>query len=96
MDVVRGKQAVSKRRAIGDVVQIDDDEGGGPYLARIVQSGCEHLVDDYMADDCPVCDDRACKEWRKLAVLDAARQPTGEHVYHVSECCMADAKALNE
>jgi hypothetical protein len=77
---------MSKRRAIGDVVQLDDEEGDGPYLARVVCS-----AGATMADDCQKCDDPACREWRKLAVLDRARQPTGEHAYHVSECRMANA-----
>ncbi len=79
---------MSKRRAIGDIVLMDDDEGRGPYRGRIVLP-----LDGRASDPCPghMCNDRDCQEWRIVEVLDSAGQPTGERVHHVPECHMADA-----
>lgn len=81
---------MSKRRAFGDVVQLDDEEEG-PYHARILApvQGCGY-------DECVQlvlgnCADTECREWWTLEVLDEEMKATGDHVYHVSECAMRDA-----
>lgn len=78
-----------KRRNFGDVVQLDD-EVDGPYQARIVEpvSG-DGYEECWLAQD--RCADPDCREWWTLEVLDNDSNPTGEHVYHISECAMSDA-----
>lgn len=61
---------MSKRRNLGDIVQLDDGDGEGPYSARVVAS-----IGDTLHDG---------------EVLSATLQATGEYVFHVSECNMAD------
>lgn len=82
---------MSKRRHVGDVVVLDDEDGTGPYLGRIDALGAER------GDTCPHCflepdHDQSCSEWPNVQVLDQNRQPTGEWVHHVPECQMADPK----
>lgn len=80
---------MSKRRHVGEVVVLDDEDGTAPYFARIDGLGAER------GDRCPHCTleadhDQACAEWPNVQVLDQNRKPTGEWVHHVPECQMAD------
>jgi hypothetical protein len=34
--------------------------------------------------------DPDCREWRIAEVLDDQAQPTGQRIYHVTECNMSD------
>lgn len=82
---------MSKRRHIGNVVVLNDEDGTAPYLGRIDALGAER------GDICPhrflePDHDQACTEWPNVQVLDQNLQPTGEWVYHVPECQMADPK----
>ncbi len=77
---------MSKRRAFGDVVQIQDDDGETPYLVKLIPT-----ADDVQPDDCVYeCGDPDCREWRIAEVLDDQAQPTGQRIYHVTECNMND------
>jgi hypothetical protein len=77
---------MSKRRAFGDVVQVQDDDGDAPYLVKLVptEDGAEP---DYCVAE---CGDSDCREWRIAEVLDDQRHPTGQRIYHVAECNMSD------
>jgi len=80
---------MSKRRHVGDVVLLDDEDGTGPYLGRIDARGAER------GDYCPLTThdddhDPDCAEWPNVAVLGKAGRPTGAMIYHVPECRMAD------
>lgn len=80
---------MSKRRNVGDVVQLDDNDGSAPYLGRIDAQGSDR------GDRCPKSafdpnHDQQCAEWPVVNVLDGAGQATGERVFHVAECQMAD------
>lgn len=81
---------MGKRRQVGDVVLLDDEDGTEPYLGRIHALGADR------GDRCPHCSldpshDPACAEWPNVQVLDTSHRPTGEWVHHVPECQMADA-----
>ena len=77
---------MSKRRAFGVVVQVQDDDGEPPYLVKLIPT-----ADGAQPDDCMYeCGDPDCREWRIAEVLDAQAQPTGERIYHVTECNMSD------
>ena len=80
---------MSKRRAFGDVVQLDDEEEGA-YLARILAP-----ISGEGYDECPQiflggCSDPECREWWTLEEVDADMKATGVKVYHRSECGMRD------
>lgn len=80
---------IHKRRKVGDIVLIIDDEEDEYYLVRIEERGAE------FADICPQYyfdenHDPNCREWRNTSVVDGKGEPTGEHCYHVSECSMRD------
>ncbi|MEJ6003759.1 hypothetical protein [Paucibacter soli] len=80
---------MSKRRSVGDVVQLDDEDGTAPYLVRIDAQGAER------GDRCPHAaldshHDQQCAEWPVVVVLDEQKQATRERVFHVPECQMAD------
>lgn len=80
---------MSKRRQIGDVVLLDDEDGTPKYLARIDALGADHR------DRCPhsmldADHDQDCAEWPNMQVLDQNHLPTGDWVHHVPECQMAD------
>jgi hypothetical protein len=77
---------MSKRRSSGEVVELDSDDSEGTYLVRIVPS-----AGDVHWDECAVCDDKQCREWRKTNVLDKTGRATTEFVHHVAECNMRDA-----
>lgn len=80
---------MSKRRQVGEIVVLDDEDGTAPYLGRIDALGADR------GDRCLHCSldpghDQACTEWPNVQVLNKNRQPTGEWVHHVPECQMAD------
>lgn len=80
---------MSKRRNVGDIVQLDDHDGSAPYLGCIDAQGAER------GDLCPLSvsdpsHDQQCAEWPVVNVLDEHQQATGERVFHVPECRMAD------
>lgn len=80
---------MSKRRHIGDVVQLIDEDASAPYRCRIDAQGAER------GDQCHLCaadanHDQKCAEWPVVNVLDDHNQATGERVFHVPECRMAD------
>jgi hypothetical protein len=77
---------MSKRRAFGDVVQVQDDDGEPPYLVKLIptEDGAEP---DYCMYD---CGDPDCREWRIAEVIDNQVQPAGSRIYHVTECNMSD------
>lgn len=78
---------MSKRRKVGEVVRLDDEDEG-PYLARIVLP-----KDSRGPDECPgLCSDRKCQEWPIVVILDERGEATGTGVYHVPECHMQDAQ----
>ncbi|GGM25498.1 hypothetical protein GCM10009425_40310 [Pseudomonas asuensis] len=81
---------MSKRRVIGDVVQVQYDKTEPPYLIKLT-SGSGVVPDDCVLD----CGDLECREWAVAIVLDDIRRPTGEKVYHISECLMSDPDPLN-
>lgn len=79
---------MSKRRNVGDIVVLQDNEDG-PYLGRIDALGADRK------DECPKCcddptHDPHCREWPNVEVMDAEGKPTGHYVYHVTECEMSD------
>lgn len=77
---------MSIRRAFGDVVQVQGDDGGSWYLLKLIPT-----ADGAQPDDCMYeCGDPGCREWRIAEVLDDQAQPTGERIYHVTECNMND------
>lgn len=80
---------MSKRRSVGDIVQIQNDEGR-LVSARILGQDRGESFDDCARSFMGQCDDESCKEWLTLAILDNQRRPTGEHTYHISECEMKD------
>ena len=80
---------MGKRRNVGDIVQLSDEDGSGPYLGRIDSQGAQR------GDLCPLAahdpsHDQQCAEWPVVNVLDEHKQATGEQVFHVAECQMAD------
>ncbi|KOP60699.1 hypothetical protein OX90_04555 [Pseudomonas coronafaciens pv. porri] len=75
-----------KRRAFGDVVQVQDDEGEPPYLVKLIPTADGAQPDGCMSE----CGDSDCREWRIAEVLDDKARPTGERIYHVTECNMSD------
>ena len=77
---------MSKRRALGDVVQVQGDEGEPPYLVKLIPTADVAQPDDCMYE----CGDPDCREWRIAEVLDDQAQPTGQRIYHVTECNMSD------
>jgi hypothetical protein len=77
---------MSKRRQIGEVIRLDDEDEGEPYLG---------LIDTRVGDPCPLCvadpgHDPKCSEWPVVVVLDAHKQATGARVFHVCESRMSD------
>lgn len=77
---------MSKRRAFGDVVQVQNDDGEPPYLVKLIPT-----PDGAQPDDCMYeCGDPDCREWRIAEVCGEQAQPTGERIYHVTECNMGD------
>lgn len=77
---------MSKRRVFGDVVQVQDENGQAAYLVNLIPT-----VDGAEPDDCMYeCGDPDCREWRIAEVLDDQAQPTGQQIYHVTECSMSD------
>ena len=77
---------MSKRRAFGDVVQVQDDDGEPPYLVKLIPTA-DSAVPDYCMYD---CGDPDCREWRIAEVLDDQVQATGVRIYHITECNMSD------
>lgn len=77
---------MSKRRIIGDIVEVKNLEDRSPYLARIVEHGSGVDPDDCILD----CGDPDCKEWPLLHLVDAKGNPTGDRSHHVPECQMFD------
>ncbi|MDC6536483.1 hypothetical protein LN429_15370 [Pseudomonas syringae] len=77
---------MSKRRAFGDVVQMQDDDGETPYLVKLIPTDDGAEPDDCMYE----CGDPGCREWRIAEVVDDQAQATGERIYHVTECNMSD------
>lgn len=80
---------MSKRRKIGDIVVLDDEDGAPPYLGRIDALGAEPV------EPCPhrfleAGHDPDCIEWANIQVLDQNLQPTGEWEHHVPECQLDD------
>lgn len=77
---------MSKRRAFGDVVQVQNDDVEPRYLVKLIptEDGAEP---DYCMYE---CGDPDCLEWRIAEVLDDQAQPTGQRIYHVTECNMSD------
>lgn len=77
---------MSKRRAFGDVIQVQDDDAEPPYLVKLIptEDGAEP---DYCMYE---CGDPDCREWRIAEVLDDHAQPTGQRIFHVTECNMID------
>lgn len=85
---------MSKRRKVNDIVLLHGDEDGF-YLGRIDSRGGER------DDECPQnflseSHDQNCKEWPNVEILNDDETPTGEYVYHVSECDMQDPKLPKE
>jgi hypothetical protein len=80
---------MSKRRAFGDIVQLDDEEEG-PYFARICEPAQGIGYDECLQIFLENCSDDNCREWWTLEVLNDDKIATGEFVYHVSECAMRD------
>ncbi len=78
-----------KRRGVGDIVQLDSEDGTGPYLVRIDAQGAERGDLCHLAWD--ASHDQQCAEWPVVLVLDANKQATGERIFHVSECRMSDS-----
>lgn len=77
---------MSIRRTFGDVVQVQDDDGETSYLVKLIPT-----ADGAQPDDCMYeCGDPDCREWRIAEVLDDQAQPTGQRIYHVTECNMSD------
>lgn len=82
---------MSTRRKVAEIVQLVDEEEG-PYLARIVEHGR-----GLYPDECELsCGDAECKEWPVLLVLSEDGEPTGQRVFHVSECQMQDPPAARK
>ncbi|MPQ71471.1 hypothetical protein [Pseudomonas sp. MWU12-2323] len=77
---------MSTRRAFGDVVQVQDDDGESPYLVMLIPTA-DGVEPDYCMYE---CGDPDCREWRIAEVLDDQAQPTGQRIYHVTECNMSD------
>jgi len=77
---------MSKRRAFGEIVQVQDDDGEPSYLVRLIPT-----ADGAQPDDCMYeCGDPDCREWRIAEVLDDQALPTEERIYHVTKCNMTD------
>lgn len=74
---------MSKRRYVGDVVLLHDEEEG-PYLGRIDALGAEprNECDRRFLDP---AHDQNCREWPNVEILDAEGRPTGQWGYHVCE-----------
>lgn len=77
---------MSKRRAFGDVVQVQDDDGEPSYLVKLIPTA-DGAEPDYCMYE---CGDPDCREWRIAEVLNDQAQPTGQRIYHVTECNMSD------
>lgn len=77
---------MSKRRACSAVVQVQDDDRETPYLVKLIPTEDGAEPDDCMYE----CGDPDCREWRIAEVLDEQVEPTGERIYHVTECNMSD------
>ncbi|KUG40599.1 hypothetical protein AL053_00755 [Pseudomonas savastanoi pv. fraxini] len=77
---------MSKRRAFGEVVQVQDENGQPPYLVKLIQTADGAEPDDCMYE----CGDPDCREWRIAEVLDDQALPAGQRIYHVTECNMSD------
>ncbi|MFA1030715.1 hypothetical protein ALP10_200276 [Pseudomonas syringae pv. helianthi] len=77
---------MSKRRSFGEVVQVQDEDGEPLCLVKLIPT-----ADGAQPDDCMyACGDPDCREWRIAEVLDDKAKPTGERIYHVTECNMSD------
>jgi hypothetical protein len=79
---------MSKRRGVGEVVLLRDDEEG-PYLGRIDALDSERRY-ECLRCSFDVTHAHDCREWPNVEVLNDKRQPTGQFVYHVTECEMSD------
>lgn len=77
---------MSKRRACGDVVQVQDYDGERPYPVKLIPTA-DGAEPDYCMYE---CGDPDCREWRIAEVLDGQAQPTGQRIYHVTECNLSD------
>lgn len=85
---------MSKRRKVDDIVQLHDEDDGF-YLGRIDSLGASR------GDECPQrflddTHDQSCMEWPNVEILNDDKTPTGEYVYHVSECDMQDTNATED
>jgi hypothetical protein len=74
---------MSKRRAFGDIVQVNEQES--PFMVRLVPTD-DGAEPDYCVYE---CGDEDCREWRKAEIVREG-QATGELVYHIPECHMSD------
>lgn len=70
-------------------MRLQDDEG--EFCVRIVVHTCGESPDECLL---PACVDPNCKEWPVVEVLDALHQPTGQRIFHISECAMEDARPI--
>lgn len=77
---------MSKRRAFGEVVQVQEEDGQPPYLVKLIPTAVGAEPDDCMYE----CGDPDCREWRIAEVLDDRAQPAGQRIYHVTECNMCE------
>jgi hypothetical protein len=77
---------MSKRRVVGEVVWVQDDDGEPPY--RVTLNPTADSADpDYCMYE---CGDPDCREWRIAEVLDDDGHLTGQRIHHVAECHMSD------
>jgi hypothetical protein len=80
---------MSIRRDFGDVVQLDEDEGG-TFHGRILSPSRGAGFDPCLKHVLGTCSDSDCREWWTLEVLEDQRNATGEYAYHIPECAMRD------
>mgnify|MGYP001761616337 CR=1 FL=1 len=75
-----------KRREIGELVRLVDDEPDGYNGVYQITAGGEPA-------DCIICGNPLCKEWPTLIEFTSGELQSGDFAYHVSECQMLDPQS---
>ncbi len=80
---------MSIRRYIGEVVK---RKAGSGFVGSSLPEFVKIPTDPKEVDYCMLsCGDSECKEYANLEVVKEDGSPTGEYLYHISECQMETA-----
>lgn len=85
-----GNEIMSKRRKPLEIVKRKAGSGfcGSSEPKYILLPEINIWNDE--VDGCMLCDDPLCLEFANVEVLDDNKRPTGQYMFHISECEMED------